>query len=242
MAGTLALTKAELMRLLRNRRYFIFTLAFPVVLYLLIGRQVSALAYGVAFARLLHDLDGHVRRVQRRAERQRAADLAGEEGRLDPPAQAHPAAAERLRGQQGARLAGDHRAVDRDRAAARPLLRQRPPAGLGVAGHRGHRLVRLDDLRRAGRGHRLPVRAGAGAAGHVRHLLRLRHPRRPVVPAGRLPRQDRPVHPDLRGRQDRHRRDPGRHRAAGLPIGLVVWLGIFTALATLAVRATAETV
>ena len=29
---------------------------------------------------------------------------------------------------------------------------------------------------------------------------------------------------------------------AGLPIGLVVWLGIFTALATLAVRATAETV
>ena len=29
---------------------------------------------------------------------------------------------------------------------------------------------------------------------------------------------------------------------AGLPIGLVVWLGIFTALAILAVRATAETV
>jgi ABC-2 type transport system permease protein len=49
MAGTLALTKAELMRLLRNRRYFIFTLAFPVVLYLLIGRQVTATAYGVAF-------------------------------------------------------------------------------------------------------------------------------------------------------------------------------------------------
>ena len=41
MAGTLALTKAELMRLLRNRRYFIFTLAFPVILYLLLGRQVT---------------------------------------------------------------------------------------------------------------------------------------------------------------------------------------------------------
>ncbi len=50
MAGTLALTKAELMRLLRNRRYFIFTLAFPVVLYLLLGRQVTGTANGVAFA------------------------------------------------------------------------------------------------------------------------------------------------------------------------------------------------
>jgi len=28
MAGTLALTKAELTRLLHNRRYFIFTVAF----------------------------------------------------------------------------------------------------------------------------------------------------------------------------------------------------------------------
>jgi ABC-2 type transport system permease protein len=50
MAGTLALTKAELMRLLRNKRYFIFTLAFPVILYLLLGRQVTGNANGVAFA------------------------------------------------------------------------------------------------------------------------------------------------------------------------------------------------
>jgi ABC-2 type transport system permease protein len=49
MAGTLALTKAELTRLLHNRRYFLFTVAFPVILYLLIGRQVSSTAYGVAF-------------------------------------------------------------------------------------------------------------------------------------------------------------------------------------------------
>jgi ABC-2 type transport system permease protein len=49
MAGTLALTKAELMRLVRNKRYFFFTLAFPVVLYLLIGRSVNSSAYGVAF-------------------------------------------------------------------------------------------------------------------------------------------------------------------------------------------------
>jgi len=49
MAGTLLLTQAELRRLIRNRRYFIFTVAFPVVLYLLVGKQVSATAYGVAF-------------------------------------------------------------------------------------------------------------------------------------------------------------------------------------------------
>jgi ABC-2 type transport system permease protein len=49
MAGTLALTKAELMRLVRNKRYFFFTLIFPVVLYLLIGRSVNDKAYGIAF-------------------------------------------------------------------------------------------------------------------------------------------------------------------------------------------------
>ena len=49
MAGILALTKAELLRLMHNRRYFIFTVAFPVILYLLIGRQVTAQAYGIAF-------------------------------------------------------------------------------------------------------------------------------------------------------------------------------------------------
>jgi ABC-2 type transport system permease protein len=49
MRGTLALTRAELMRLLRNRRYFIFTVAFPVVLYLIIGRSVNATVYGVSF-------------------------------------------------------------------------------------------------------------------------------------------------------------------------------------------------
>ena len=49
MAGTLALTKAELTRLMHNKRYFIFTVGFPVVLYLLVGRQVSAQAYGIAF-------------------------------------------------------------------------------------------------------------------------------------------------------------------------------------------------
>jgi ABC-2 type transport system permease protein len=47
MAGTLALTRAELRRLFRNRRYFVLTIAFPVVLYLLVGKQVKTTAYGV---------------------------------------------------------------------------------------------------------------------------------------------------------------------------------------------------
>lgn len=49
MSGTLALSRAELRRLMRNKRYFIFTVAFPVMLYLLIGRQVKDQAYHVAF-------------------------------------------------------------------------------------------------------------------------------------------------------------------------------------------------
>jgi len=47
MAGTLALTRAELRRLFRNRRYFVLTIAFPVILYLFVGKQVKATAYGV---------------------------------------------------------------------------------------------------------------------------------------------------------------------------------------------------
>ena len=45
MAGTLALTRVEFKRLMRNRRYFIFTVGFPVILYLLIGNRVSTPAY-----------------------------------------------------------------------------------------------------------------------------------------------------------------------------------------------------
>jgi len=47
MRGTLALTRAEFTRLMRNKRYFIFRVAFPVVLYLLVGRQVKVSAYGI---------------------------------------------------------------------------------------------------------------------------------------------------------------------------------------------------
>ena len=49
MAGTLALTRAELRRLTRNRRYLIFTVALPVVFYLLVAKQVKTTAYGIPF-------------------------------------------------------------------------------------------------------------------------------------------------------------------------------------------------
>ncbi len=49
MNGTLALAAAEIRRLRRNRRYLIFTVGLPVVLYLIFARQ-KATAYGVSFA------------------------------------------------------------------------------------------------------------------------------------------------------------------------------------------------
>jgi ABC-2 type transport system permease protein len=45
----LALTRAEMMRVGRNKRYLIFTLALPVVLYLAVGRQVKGMEAGIPF-------------------------------------------------------------------------------------------------------------------------------------------------------------------------------------------------
>jgi ABC-2 type transport system permease protein len=49
MRGILLLTRTEINRLRRNKRYFMFTLALPVVLYLIAAKQGSK-AYGVDFA------------------------------------------------------------------------------------------------------------------------------------------------------------------------------------------------
>jgi ABC-2 type transport system permease protein len=46
--GTLALAGAEIKRLRRNRRYLIFTIGMPVLLYLVLGKNDSN-AYGVSF-------------------------------------------------------------------------------------------------------------------------------------------------------------------------------------------------
>jgi ABC-2 type transport system permease protein len=50
MRGILMLSRAEIGRLRRNRRYLIFTVALPVILYLFVAKQPSTLAYGVKFA------------------------------------------------------------------------------------------------------------------------------------------------------------------------------------------------
>src|SRR5580693_5251053 len=49
MGGTLALTKAEISRLRRNKRYLIFTVALPVMFYLIFGKSKTT-GYGVSFA------------------------------------------------------------------------------------------------------------------------------------------------------------------------------------------------
>ena len=48
MGGTLSLTKAEISRLRRNKRYLIFTVALPVMFYLIFGKTTST-GYGVSF-------------------------------------------------------------------------------------------------------------------------------------------------------------------------------------------------
>ena len=49
MGGTLALTGAEISRLRRNKRYMIFTIAVPVMFYLIFAKTNST-GYGVSFA------------------------------------------------------------------------------------------------------------------------------------------------------------------------------------------------
>jgi ABC-2 type transport system permease protein len=50
MQGILLLIRAEIVRLRRNRRYLITTVGLPVVLYLLVSKSAKGTAYGVAFA------------------------------------------------------------------------------------------------------------------------------------------------------------------------------------------------
>jgi len=50
MRGILLLTQAEISRLRRNRRYLLFTVGLPVVLYLIFAKQGSSKAYGVNFS------------------------------------------------------------------------------------------------------------------------------------------------------------------------------------------------
>ena len=48
MKGTLTLSRLEIKRVLRNKRYLLFTIGLPVVLYMAFGRSQTA-AYGLGF-------------------------------------------------------------------------------------------------------------------------------------------------------------------------------------------------
>jgi ABC-2 type transport system permease protein len=50
MRSILLLTRAEIHRLRRNKRYLLFTVGLPVILYLIVGKQATATVYGVHFA------------------------------------------------------------------------------------------------------------------------------------------------------------------------------------------------
>src|ERR1700744_2305548 len=51
MPTTLALGRAEIMRLRRNKRYAIFTIALPVILYLVVAPSVKSVhVYGISYA------------------------------------------------------------------------------------------------------------------------------------------------------------------------------------------------
>src|ERR1700749_972160 len=51
MTNTMALGRAEIMRLRRNKRYAIFTIALPVILYLVVAPSVKHVTvYGVPYA------------------------------------------------------------------------------------------------------------------------------------------------------------------------------------------------
>ena len=50
MHGILLLIRAEIIRLRRNRRYMITTIGFPVLLYLLVAKSAKGTVYGVPFA------------------------------------------------------------------------------------------------------------------------------------------------------------------------------------------------
>ncbi len=137
-SGTLALGKAEIIRLRRNKRYLFFTLALPIVLYLALAKTAVDRG-GRPLQGLLPVRDGLARRVQRGVQQQRDPHLPGAEGRLDQAAPAHPPARQQLRGRQDHGHRRADRAADRDHDAARPVLRRHRPADLAVDGDRGSR-------------------------------------------------------------------------------------------------------
>ena len=208
---------------MRNRRYFIFTVALPVVLYLLLSRQFSGNVYGVSFRAfymvdmaMLGAFSGALSGNAQRISQEKKDGWIRQLRLTSLPAYAYVVSKiivsmvttvvsvviVLLLG----RFYGNvHLAAWQWLAVAVTIWFSATIfAALAVAvGYK--------------------VRAGPGAADHLHPVLRLRHPRRHLVPAQRHAQDDRPGHPHLPGREDRHRRHRGRlrvdrpgHRPGGL--------------------------
>ena len=131
MSDALAYTRYELLRTLRNRRFFFFSLGFPLVLYFLIAgpnrHEHDFGGTGHLGAAVLHGRARLVRHDERdallrRAHRGRAR------GRLEPPAAHQPALAARLLPREGAHRLRDG-AAQHGRALRRRGLARRQPVG-----------------------------------------------------------------------------------------------------------------
>ena len=167
------LHRYELLRTFRNRRFFFFSLGFPLVLYFLIagpnrnehdlgGSGISAPLYFMVGLAAFGTMNAML--VDRRADRGRAL------GRLEPPAADHAAPDADVLPREGARP-GTSMALDRRSAvlyAAGASLGVRLPAGDWLRDD-GLHPGRADPVRGARRRDRAPAarrldRAGAWAA------------------------------------------------------------------------------
>ena len=125
----------ELLRMFRNRRFFVFSLGFPVVLYYLIAgpnkQRARSGRLGHLGARLLH---GRARRLRDddRGPLGGGPDLGRALDRLEPPAADHPADDARLLPDEGAdRLRCGLRDDRRDVRRRRDARRQPPGRATG---------------------------------------------------------------------------------------------------------------
>ena len=125
LAPFLAYLRLEVRRALRNRRYLVFTIVFPVVLYVLYTAVLPATRRGhdrrPPVARVLPGLDGRLRRHRRRDEPGRA-DRDGAPPGLGPPAAGDAAAVDRLGRGQGRDGDPAHRARARPGRRGREVV------------------------------------------------------------------------------------------------------------------------
>ena len=245
MNGTLALTRAEVRRLGRNKRYSIFSVALP-------GRAVPGgraadrehAAYGVGYAAYymiamasIGAFSGALTGNAQRISQERKDGWIRQLRLTSLPANAYVIG--KVIG-----LDGDHGAVDRDRAAAGPLLRRRPPGRLwkwlAIAG-----TIWLGSLTFAALAVAIGYRFTPDQVQPDRPCSCTSSCRSSAACGSRCPASSgrsgkfTPTYDAVKIGTDVI---GNTSVPAGLAIGLVVWLGIFVALATWRCARTAETV